>query len=93
MFCLINILPSAALVAAGRVCALQHKTNAAHALCHSAIQLMSDGPSTCGLTTEQWALCQYKFLLLIQTLCESFFVYSDGKYCPSLLESALLCRS
>ena len=57
VLCLTRFLPSAALVAAGRVCAEQHKRSAAYTLCHFALELISDGPSSCGHTTEQWALC------------------------------------
>ena len=59
VFCLTRFLPSVALVDAARVLAMQHQSSKAHILCQSAIQLLSDGPSACGHTTEQWALCQY----------------------------------
>ena len=59
MFCLTPFLLSSALVDAARVCALQHKSSTAHLLCQFAMQLISDGPSTCGHAIEQWALCQY----------------------------------
>ena len=44
---------------AGRVSALQYKSSEADSYCQDALRLMSDDPSSCGYTDEQWALCQY----------------------------------